>query len=235
MNILEKEKLANNLKIVEQRIKSACQEHQCNKNPRMIAVSKGQNLEKIRYLSSLGVKDFGENYLDEMTKKACALQADHQDIRWIFIGTLQSNKIKKIVQIADEIQTVASMKHAGLIQRYAEEFNKTPYPVYIAVNAADEKTKSGVCLAEVESLAQKITNSCPNLALQGIMAIPPKKLATLKEQPSAGHELYRELSCLAKSVGKGLLSLGMSADLEKAVAAGATTLRIGTALFGKRT
>jgi hypothetical protein len=84
-------------------------------------------------------------------------------------------------------------------------------------------------------LAQKITNSCPNLALQGIMAIPPKKLATLKEQPSAGHELYRELSCLAKSVGKGLLSLGMSADLEKAVAAGATTLRIGTALFGKRT
>ncbi len=197
----------------------------------LIAASKYQSTEKIKDLFDLGLKSFGENYQQELSDKRREL--DSLAIRWVFIGALQSNKIAKIVADAAEIQTVASLKHARYIARYAEELNKTPYPVYISVNAGHEATKAGVDQGEeLEQLASAI-NDIPSLLLKGIMTIPPaeiSKRASLEELPP----LYKDIAALAKNIGQGYLSMGMSSDLEAAIAAGANCVRIGTALMGPR-
>lgn len=202
---------------------------------RLLAVSKTHPPESIAQLHALGVREFGENYAQELALKSEALQ--NQDIRFVFIGSLQSNKIPLIVRHAAEIQSVASLKHASLIAKEAAKIGKTPYPVYILVNAGDEASKSGVPLPEAISLAHAISRSCPDLSLEGIMAIPPPLDENRLTSPSPGLKvpaLYRELRSLADQIGRGRLSLGMSDDLEEAIAAGSNCIRIGTALFGPR-
>jgi PLP dependent protein len=203
---------------------------------RLLAVSKTHPGERIAALYSLGVREFGENYAQELARKDRELR--HLDVKFVFIGTLQSNKIPLIVEHGAEIQSVASLRHAKLIAKEASRLGKTPYPIYILVNAGGESTKSGVALAEVLPLAHDIQTSCPELTLQGLMAIPPP----LKQDGDQENDtkapspppLYRELRVLANQVGCGLLSLGMSDDLPEALAAGSDCIRIGTALFGPR-
>lgn len=231
MGVVDTIDLAKNLNTVKQRMDRSCRQSGIAPSElRLIAVSKGQSITKIKELVSLGVMSFGENYLDELIKKS--VQLKDEPIDWIFIGALQSNKIKRIVKIASEIQTIASLKHAHFINRYAKEFNKIAYPVYICVNAGKEETKSGVFMEDVASLAEQIEGMSA-LSLQGIMAIPPKQVAVSKDVRSI-LAFYDELKKLSQSVGCGHLSLGMSADFEKAIVAGATSLRIGRALFGER-
>jgi pyridoxal phosphate enzyme (YggS family) len=198
--------------------------------PQLLAVSKGQSAERIRTLVQLGQKRFGENYLQELIEKSEQL-AD-QGIEWVFIGHLQSNKIKKLVEVCSEIQTVASLRHAEQIARHASDFGKTPFPVYIEVNAGEEESKSGVHWQEVLPLAQAITERLPALRLMGIMAIPPSDFqdASHSEVPP----LYRDLRSLADQIGERRLSLGMSGDLALAIQAGSNLVRIGTALMGPR-
>ena len=199
---------------------------------RLIAVSKVKPASKIQAVYDQGVRDFGENYADELSAKALAL-SHLSDINWIFLGQLQSNKIQKLVEHAAEIQTVASIKHARYIQRYSLEFKKSNFPVWIQINADAEAQKFGVTPSETPELAALIKTQCPNLRLMGLMAIPPSSFSD-KECQGVVPSLYENLIRLARTIGAGKISLGMSSDLGIAIAAGSDCVRIGTAIFGER-
>lgn len=207
-----------------------------NRDPRsvrLLAASKAQSVQKIRELQALGVDEFGENYAQEMAAKVAELAATAPAAsppRFVFIGTVQSNKIATIVAAASEIQSVGSVRHARLIAAAARSLGKSPYPIYLLVNAGDETTKSGLALADVETVATAVA-AMPELDLQGLMAIPPPLTS---QDASEVPELYRSLRRLASRIGRGKLSLGMSGDLDVAIAAGTDCVRIGTALFGAR-
>lgn len=215
---------------IQNRIAKSCQE--CGRKPesvRLIAASKAQPVELIQALHDLGQNYFGENYAQELLSKAPKLPTS---IHWTFIGKLQSNKIKSIMTIAHEIQSIASLKQAQMVARYAQEFNKAPFPIFIAVCAPGDLNKGGVSFAELDTLTIKISTELPQLALQGIMAIPPARFAEQWDQE--GEELYKRLKQMAKNVGAGKLSLGMSSDLEHAIRCGSDIVRVGSALMGSR-
>lgn len=195
---------------------------------RLVAVGKTHPSASLRTLYELGVRDFGENYAQELAAKAKDLDG-LPGLRLHFIGTVQSNKIALIVGAAAELQTITSLRHAQLVAKAAHAAGKIPYPVYLSVNAGGEATKSGVAMEAAAALAQEIAVRCPELAIEGLMAIPPPLVSRGDVPP-----LYRALADLARHVGAGKLSLGMTDDLEEAIAAGSTTVRIGTALFGPR-
>ncbi len=220
---------------IQERIKSAALAANRDANSiRLLAVSKTKSCEAIESVYNLGQRDFGENYADELITKAETLK-HLLGIKFSFIGQLQSNKIKKLVAHADEIQTIASEKHARYVDRYASELGKSQYPVWIHVNADADSKKFGLPIENVELLATFLQEHCKNLLLQGIMAIPSGQFSdesyrSKKEIPP----IYKELQRLAKGIGRGGLSLGMTNDLELAINAGSTCVRVGTAIFGER-
>jgi pyridoxal phosphate enzyme (YggS family) len=197
--------------------------------PELLVVTKGHGPEPLRALFSWGQTSFGENYTQELLSKSQALQ--DLPIRWIYIGHLQSNKIRKIVSVASEIQTVGSLKHAEQIALAARACGKTPYPIWIEVNADQEEGKHGCPMSEVPALAAGLASN-PDLRLRGLMAIPPSHFQdeTNAEVPA----LYRSLRQLADQIGEQQLSLGMSGDLGLAIRAGSNLVRIGTAILGPR-
>ena len=203
---------------------------------RLLAVSKTHDASKIREAYGLGLRDFGENYGDELSTKAVLL-GDLSDLRFVFIGQLQSNKIQSIVRHAHEIQSVASEKHARYIERYAGEAGKSNYPVWIVLNAGNEASKQGVTFETLAALAAFINEHCPHLSLQGVMAIPPSTFTDSEWKKSRDQsipDIYNRLRLAANQTGLGKLSLGMSGDLALAIAAGSDCVRIGTAIFGQR-
>lgn len=200
-----------------------------NQQLEILAVSKVHPSSAIREVYALGQRSFGENYVQELLAKAEELR--DLDIYWSYIGHIQSNKIKNLVVAADEIQTLASLKHARLIHKHSESIGKSPFKVYIAVNAEGEDGKNGVAMDEVEDFCSQVQKECPNLKIMGLMCIPPKSYQDNLEEPP---QLYHKLRSLADQVGEGQLSLGMSGDLRIASAAGSNLVRIGTAIFGSR-
>jgi len=160
------------------------------------------------------------------------------ECRFTFIGVLQSNKIKHIVSIAHEIQSVAQEHHALAIAKHAKALGRIPFPIYLLVNAGDEATKFGLSLPEVPAFAASLAIKAPELDIQGIMAIPPPlnlpQVSTQELSLLQVPELYLQLRSIASSVGRGRLSLGMSDDLELAIKAGSDCVRIGTSIFGPR-
>lgn len=217
-------------------IATACRDgHRDPASVRLLPVSKTHPIEALRALIELGIYEFGENYAQELAAKAEALGPS---ARFVFIGRLQSNKIKLIVRYAAEIQSVGDVRHARLVASAAREMSKTPYPVYLVVNAGEESSKTGLALADVPAVASRLADELPDLDIQGIMAIPPPldQLASAQDLATPGFvpPLYRELAKLAPSIGRGRLSLGMSQDLTQAIQAGSSCVRIGTALFGPR-
>lgn len=196
---------------------------------RLIAVSKGHSADAIRLCATQGQVWFGENYAQELERKAEQLQA--LQLKWSFIGRIQSNKIASIVKYADEIQGLAELKHAQLIARHAVLKAKTPFPVWILVNLGEEASKGGVSLTNVKAFAEEIKSECPVLSLQGLMAIPPQDL---KAEHGGIPEAYEALCAASRSIGAGQASLGMSNDLDSAIAAGSNCVRVGTAIFGPR-
>lgn len=224
--------LANNLHGIQAKIQSAA--HACNRSPESItlmAVSKGQPLQRVLTLKALGISDFGENYAQELVEKSSKAPAD---INWHYIGQLQSNKISRLVEICTSIHTVATLKHAQAIGDAAEKHNKAPFPVYIQVNADLETSKGGLPLEQSLAFYQQLREQIPTIAVQGLMAIPSSDYA---DKDFVGKPLpasYERLSKTVPKIGKGLLSLGMSSDLGLAIRAGSTTVRIGRALMGER-
>lgn len=197
----------------------------------LLAVSKLQPVAMIREAAAAGQVDFGENYVQEGCDKVAAL-ADVPGLVWHFIGQLQSNKTREVAAHFDWAHTVDRMRVAERLsaQRPA---HLPPLQVLLQVRLADEPGKGGVAPAEVPALAAAIA-ALPRLQLRGLMCIPPPVA-----DPEAQRRPFRELRELLESLraaGMQLdtLSMGMSDDLEAAILEGATIVRVGTAIFGKR-
>lgn len=199
----------------------------------LIAISKAQPLEALQALAHLGQHDFGENYLQEALPKLAALRDAR--LTWHFTGQLQANKTRAVAEHFDWVHTVDRERIALRLNEQRPHY-AAPLNVCIQVRLADEPGKGGVTPAELVALAHAI-HQLPRLRLRGLMCIPPP-METFEQQRAAFAQLTEQLRQL--NVGTGgqppldALSMGMSDDLEAAVAAGATWLRIGTALFGAR-
>lgn len=221
--------IAKNIAKVATRIREAAQA--AGRDPEtvgLLAVSKTQPVEAIREAHSTGLSDFGENYLQEALEKQTGL-AD-LTLTWHFIGPIQSNKTRAIAEHFDWVHSVDRLKIAQRLsdQRPAE---LPPLNICLQVNVSGEASKSGCAPQEVAQLARAIM-ALPNLRLRGLMAIP-EPTDDITEQHAAFarvRQLQHELDAKLDT-----LSMGMSQDLEAAIAEGATWVRIGTALFGART
>jgi pyridoxal phosphate enzyme (YggS family) len=228
MSRASEQDIKNNLRIVRDQILQLSVQSG-RTPPRLIAVSKVHPASAILTAYEAGQRDFGENYSQELVEKRTQLAA-LKDLRFAFIGRIQSNKIKSIVLHADEIQSLSDLKHAALIAKAAYECGKAPYPVYYLVNAGDEPTKTGLKFLQIDEFHTQICKNFPELSPQGLMAIPPH----LAEDDFKVPELYIRLKNKAATIGLGKLSLGMSDDLRPAIFAGSDCVRIGTAIFGAR-
>ena len=194
----------------------------------VIAVSKTQPIEKIQALYSCGQRDFGENYAQELTEKASALQATCPDIRWHFIGHLQSNKVKAIIPWVSSVHSVHSDSLAEeLEKRWQVAGHKGRLPIFLEVNVDGEATKSGWRVAEVAGAAERASR-LGSLKLEGLMCIPNP------EGSDRAFRELRELEAKCRPFTQGGLSMGMSSDFESAIREGATHIRVGTLLFGRR-
>ncbi len=193
---------------------------------RLIAVSKTKPAEAIREAYGAGQRDFGENYAQELAEKADTL-ADLPDLRWHFIGHLQSNKAKLVAPRACLVHTVDSISLARELAKRAEG---RELAVLVEVNVGGEAQKHGVLPAELGPLLDGVS-AVPGIALRGLMTMPPHDLAASKRA-------FDDLVLLRERHGGASrlpeLSMGMSDDLEIAIAAGATFVRVGTAIFGGR-
>jgi hypothetical protein len=194
---------------------------------RLVAVSKTFAADRVREAASAGQRDFGENYVQEALDKIEAL-AD-LPLTWHFIGPIQSNKTRAIAEHFDWVHSVDRLKIAERLSAQRPP-DRPPLQVCLQVNVSGEATKSGVPPAEVASLARAVAQ-LPGLRLRGLMAIPePTDDVTLQRAR------FRMLRGLHDAAGVPLdtLSMGMSDDLESAIAEGATIVRVGRAIFGER-
>ncbi len=188
----------------------------------MLAVTKKFPASVVREAYQLGLREFGENYVQEFETKRAEL-ADCPGARYHLIGHLQSNKAKKAAEIFDTIQTVDTPK---LARRLEEEHR--PLDVMIEVKLSTEQAKAGADPGDVPALVESI-RACPNLRLLGLMTMPPWSDVAEQSRP-----YFARLRALAEQNRLPHLSMGMSHDLEVAIEEGATMVRVGTALFGPR-
>lgn len=223
--------LANNYQRINNQIAKYLEESKRPANSvELLAVSKGQPVDKIMALYELGHRDFGENYVQELVTKAEAL-AHLTDISWHYIGHIQSNKIAAIAKHCTTVHTISSTNHARKLNAACTKLGNK-IAVFIEVNAAGEPNKSGCTWDELNEIKDQISQ-CHNLHISGIMAIPPRKYQDTDPLPTSAPEIYLQLAAQAQALGGGL-SLGMSGDLGLAIKAGSTIVRIGTSLFGAR-
>jgi pyridoxal phosphate enzyme (YggS family) len=223
--------LSNNIAKLRQRVRLSAEKSQRKEcDIRIIAASKTRDADTLKVASELGLRDFGENYLQEALVKIEQLQ--RQDICWHFIGPMQSNKTRPI---AENFDWVHSIDRAKIARRLSEQRPEglPPLQVCLQVNVSNETSKSGVNLDELAPLVEAVAAQ-PNLVLRGLMAIPEASDNT-EVQRNAFHKLQTalmEMQSLAPTMDT--LSMGMSGDLEAAIAEGATMVRIGTDIFGPR-
>jgi pyridoxal phosphate enzyme (YggS family) len=198
----------------------------------LLAVSKGQPAAAVRAAYALGQRAFGENYVKAASLKA-GLLSDLPDIDWHLIGPLQSNKTRLAAALFSWVQSVDRLKVAERLSA-ARDAHAAPLNVCVQVNISGEQSKSGAAPGDALALARAVSE-LPGLALRGFMGIA-EETADVERQRRQFRGL-RELFDAARAGGLALdtLSMGMSADLEAAIAEGATLVRIGTALFGERT
>ncbi len=196
----------------------------------LLAVSKQQSADVVRVAAQSGQRQFGENYLQEALPKIASLR--ELEVIWHFIGQIQSNKTRQIAEHFDWVHTVDRLKIA---ERLSEQrpAGMTALNLCIQIKLAEEQGKGGVKCSDVLPLARQIA-ALPRLRLRGLMCIPPPR-ETFDEQLQlfrAATQALRSLTAAGLEVDT--LSMGMSADLEAAIAAGATIVRVGTAIFGER-
>jgi len=197
----------------------------------LLAVTKNQSLEKMQQAIAAGQRAFGENYLQEALLKIAALK--NQPLAWHFIGHIQSNKTQKISENFSWVHSVSEKKIAKRLNDQRPPA-LPPLNICIEVNISHEKTKSGIDVTEAAELAEYCL-TLPRLKLRGLMTIPAPQ-QEFAAQRAAYHQLrilWQQLCDLGMALDT--LSMGMSNDMEAAVAEGATIVRIGTSLFGKRT
>ena len=220
------------LKNVQQQIQSAATAAGRSADDiRLIAVSKTKPASEIEQVYRAGQREFGENYLQEAIDKIQQLE-QLNDIKWHFIGAIQSNKTRPIAEHFDWVHSVDRIKIA---RRLAEQrpAGRKPLNICLQVNVSNEASKAGISLDEVEALAAEV-KQLEHIRLRGLMAIP---LNT--NDPEQQRFYFHQLkNCIDKLNQQGFeldtLSMGMSNDMNVAIAEGATMIRIGTAIFGAR-
>lgn len=220
--------IADNLSALAARIDSAARA--AGRDPasvQLLAVSKTKPASAIRQIHAAGVRDVGENYLQEALAKQAEL--DDLPLIWHFIGPIQSNKTKAIAEHFDWVHSVDRLKIAQRLSEQRPE-GLAPLNICLQVNVSGEDSKSGCAPVDLPALAQAVA-ALPRLRLRGLMAIPEPT-----DDRAAQEAAFASLRQLQEGLGLGLdtLSMGMSHDLEAAIAQGATWVRIGTALFGAR-
>jgi pyridoxal phosphate enzyme (YggS family) len=223
--------IAANLVQIQQRIQ---QYQQCHARPeaiKLLAVSKTKPNAAILAAYQAGQRLFGENYVQEAVEKSQALHG-LLGIEWHFIGPIQSNKSRLV---AENMHWVQSVDREKIARRLSEQRppHLGPLNVCLQVNLSGEATKSGMTLDDVSVMAELVTN-LPNLTLRGLMAIPAPQVDPVQQRLVYAPlvEKYHQLQQRYSQIDT--LSIGMSDDMEAAIAAGSTMVRIGTAVFGAR-
>lgn len=223
--------LENYLKLREN-IEKACQRvGRSLSEVKILGASKKQSIEKIKIAYELGIKIFGENYVQEAEEKIKKLE--NLDIEWHFIGRLQTNKVKKALRLFSVIQTLDRINLAQELQKQAERLDLL-VSVFIEVNIGREPTKAGIKKEDLENFLEEIIN-LKRIRIKGLMCLPP-----YTENPENSRQFFREMRKLWEKFKPYLgedfteLSMGTSNDYLVAVEEGATIVRIGEALFGRR-
>jgi len=217
--------IAANLAAVHNRIEAAVRAaERAADSVTLVAVSKTHPVERVREALVAGHRVFGENRVQEAQAKYPELREAFPDLALHLIGSLQTNKVRDAVALCDMIETVDRPRLAQALAREMERSGRRP-PCLIEVNTGEEPQKSGI----LPTVADDFIVECRDrlgLPIEGLMCVPP-----LDEEPALHFALLREI---ARRTGLGLLSMGMSADFEKAIRFGATHVRVGTAIFGAR-
>jgi hypothetical protein len=234
--------VVRNLESVRQRITRAAQASaRSAAEVRLVAVSKTKPVALIRAAYDAGQRDFGENYVQEMLTKAASL-SDLPDLRWHMIGHLQRNKVRHVVRVASLVHTIDSVRLVEELARRAREhpvaserswfLGEARLVVLVEVNVGGESQKSGCRPEELGTVLSAIEGE-PALRLAGLMTLPPHT-----DDPKGARPYFDELLRLRQRHGGPArlpeISMGMTHDLEQAVAAGSTIVRVGTAIFGER-
>lgn len=222
-----------NLRTVEKVIDDTCEKAGRERSEvTLIAVSKTKPISMIREAYKMGVRDFGENKVQELTDKISQLPSD---IRWHMIGHLQRNKVKYIVGKVELIHSVDSLRLAEEISQEALKKGVTAN-ILVEVNAAGEESKFGIAPEETQDLVEQI-GKLPAVRVKGLMTIAP-----YTDNPEDNRNYFRKLKQLSVDIGKknihnvnmDVLSMGMSGDYSVAIEEGSTYVRIGTGIFGER-
>jgi len=224
--------IASNLEQLKDEIRSVAMG--CGRDPediQLLAVTKTQPSEVVQEALDEGQKLFGENRIQEADQKISQLRAS--DLSWHMIGPLQSNKARRAVELFEMVQTVDRAKIARKLSQHAQELERT-LEVLIEVNVGSEPQKHGVLCRDLHKLAA-LVDELPALELQGLMTVPP-----YREDPEESRPYFSRLTCLLRELNQDRqeplrqLSMGMSHDYKIAIQEGATLIRVGTALFGRR-
>ena len=223
--------IPENLSAIRAQIHQAClQTGRAPATVHLLAVSKTNPTAAVAAAMNAGQRDFGENYLQDALPKIAA----YPEATWHFIGQIQSNKTKDIAAHFDVVHGLASEKIARRLND-ARPIGRPPLKAFIQVNLVNENAKNGVAPEAVPSLIA-VVKDCQNLRLLGLMAMPPATFDLAKR-----HTFSSELAGLQAQIKEDFdlpqfqeLSMGMSDDLEAAIACGATWVRVGTAIFGAR-
>lgn len=224
--------LVDRLARVEERVAEAItRSGRAREEVLLLAVSKKQPLAALRQAASLGLREFGENYVQELVQKH-SLVEEFPDLRLHLIGHLQRNKAKQAAVHAAVVHTVDDAHTARALSDRVIEAGRAPLPVLIEVNLGEEAQKGGCRPASVEPLLRCV-EGLAGLDPRGLMTIPP-----VTRTPAGARVYFEQLRALREALGGAArlpeLSMGMSADLEEAIAAGSTIVRVGTAIFGDR-
>ena len=225
--------LKDQLQEVEKRIQAACDRAgRKREEVTLIAVSKTKPVETLQEAYDLGVRIFGENKVQELTAKYEALP---KDIHWHMIGHLQTNKVKYIIDKAELIHSVDSLKLAETIEKEAAKHDLIA-DILVEVNVAEEESKFGMKMEEVIPFVEKVS-AFPHVRVRGLMTIAP-----FVEDPEENRSIFADLHKLYIDIKKknhdndtvSVLSMGMTNDFEVAIEEGATMVRVGTGIFGAR-
>mgnify|MGYP001158602428 FL=1 len=222
--------ISENIKKIKNTIHECCKN--CNKDPEeiiLIGASKSQSISTIKEALNSGLTHFGENYLQEAEEK---MDEVGDGVIWHFIGSIQSRKAKRISELFDWVHTVDSLKVAKKLDTF-RPIEKGPLNIFVQINIDNEETKSGLKVDELEKFLYEVIK-LKNLELRGLMAIPRPREKEV-DQRQVFRQIRDELINLQnKGFKLDMLSMGMSSDYGAAIKEGATMIRIGTDLFGKR-
>mgnify|MGYP003288459849 CR=1 FL=1 len=225
--------LASNLQEVESKIMEACKKvGRSREDITLIAVSKTKPVSMLKEIYDLGIRDFGENKVQELTDKEPQLPAD---LRWHMIGHLQRNKVKQVIDKAVLIHSVDSVRLAKAIETEAAKKDINVH-ILLEVNVAEEDSKFGLKLNEVLPAVVEIA-TMPHVRIKGLMTIAP-----FVENPEENRTVFAQLQKLSVDIAEknidnvsvDILSMGMTNDYQVAIEEGATMIRVGTGIFGER-